>query len=254
MAQPYQLTIGEFTCHVIRDGARQMETAALADRLPTADPQTLQALAARRHPAGTLEWAFNPLLIQTPGDVILVDTGFGATPQQVAGLVDPADVSRLIITHSHGDHVNGAVDGDGNLHYPNAEIVMQTVEWEFWNSSDLRETFWPRLVCLDGEVEIAPGLTFIPAPGHTPGHSALLVESKGERLLHLVDTLHAPVQLDHPEWSVAFDSDMDLAAETRRAMLGRAADEGMLTLLYHFAFPGLGHVTRAGQAFDWRPV
>ena len=99
--------------------------------------------------------------------------------------------------------------------------------------------------------QIIPGMTAVPIPGHTPGQIAVLVESDQEQLMHMADLLHSPMQFAHPEWSASFDADTTLSVPTRRAALGRAADEHMLTLFYHLTFPGLGRVKQAATGFTW---
>ena len=105
----------------------------------------------------------------------------------------------------------------------------------------------------DGD-EIAPGVRAVSAPGHSPGHTGLLVESEGEALLALVDVLHMLIQFANPGWHHRFDSDGVLAAETRRAQLERAARDNLLTLFYHLPFPGLGRVVRQGDAYRWQAM
>jgi hypothetical protein len=86
------------------------------------------------------------------------------------------------------------------------------------------------------------------------GQIALLVESKGEKLLHIADAAHSPAQLAHPDWAPSFDVDPQVSTATRKDLFERAADENMLMLAYHFAFPGLGHVEKSGDAFKWEPI
>jgi glyoxylase-like metal-dependent hydrolase (beta-lactamase superfamily II) len=107
---------------------------------------------------------------------------------------------------------------------------------------------------IDMDEQIIPGLTAVPIPGHTPGQIALLLESENEKLLTMADLLHSPMQFAHPEWSSNFDVDTGVSVPTRRAMLGRAADENMLALFYHLTFPGLGRVARADKGFTWTPL
>ena len=93
----------------------------------------------------------------------------------------------------------------------------------------------------------------LPAPGHTPGHVALAIESEGEMLLHLVDTALDPLHLEHPGWIAEFEFDPLQVVATRRRMFDRAADEGIRVLAYHFPFPGLGWVARSGEGWRWEP-
>ncbi len=100
----------------------------------------------------------------------------------------------------------------------------------------------------------SPSVTLVAMPGHTPGHTGLLIEANGERLLHVVDLLHTLPQFKYPNWHINFDSDGPLAEQSRKAILARAADEKLLTMFYHLPFPGLGHVVRAGSAFSFQPI
>ncbi|NJL57321.1 MBL fold metallo-hydrolase [bacterium] len=109
-----------------------------------------------------------------------------------------------------------------------------------------------RLLAMDEA--ILPGLTALPTPGHTPGHIGLLFESAGERLLHLADLLHSPMQIVRPDWSAAFDADTSLSVPSREAALARAADTDALVMFYHLSFPGMGRVERHGTAFTWSPL
>jgi len=104
---------------------------------------------------------------------------------------------------------------------------------------------------IDHESEILPGLCVLPAPGHTLGHIALLLESGGERLLHIVDCAHNPAQVSHTDWSPLYDMQPDVSAQTRKALFERAARENILVMAYHFPFPGLGRVIEADGAYQW---
>jgi len=167
------------------------------------------------------------------------------------------------------------MDSEEALAFPNARFVMWRSEWEYWTAdpslaelqlddhlkdmlrqwartylSPLRD----RIVLIDGETEIVPGITALAAPGHTPGHMALAVASDGALLLHLVDVVLDPFQLEHPDWVAAFDYDPVQVVTTRRRLFDRAADERALVLCYHFPFPGLGRVERDGEGWRWMSV
>ena len=102
--------------------------------------------------------------------------------------------------------------------------------------------------------EIAPGVTVVDLKGHTLGHAGLLVESGGERLLHVVDLLHQHFQFANIDWHFSFDTDSELAAQTRRRVLQQCVDENLLTLFYHLEFPGLGKVALEDGTFVWNPT
>ncbi|MFP5372491.1 MAG: MBL fold metallo-hydrolase, partial [Actinomycetes bacterium] len=100
--------------------------------------------------------------------------------------------------------------------------------------------------------EVVPGVAVVAAPGHTPGHLAVETASGGERLLHIVDAARDPVvHLQHPDWFFASDNWPAQAILTRRQLFDRAAEEGLLVQTYHFAFPGVGRVTKDGDGWLW---
>lgn len=271
MADTHTFSIGDMQCTVLSDG----KSALSLERLTNIFPADAEAIQAAYDALGlqieNVQNNINLLLIRSGGEVILVDTGFGIGKVDGMGHaftgLDEIGVSRdsidkVIISHAHGDHIAGLVDPDGNLNFPNATVLFNRVEWAYWytqknaneNSLSLLSKITHRQATFEAGDEIAPGVTAQAAYGHTPGHTALLLESNGERLLHLVDTLHRLIQFAHPEWSIAFDTDKTVSEPTRREWLAKAADDELLTLFYHLPFPGLGHITREGDAFKWNPL
>jgi len=112
----------------------------------------------------------------------------------------------------------------------------------------------PQMELLEAEKEITPGIHAIPAPGHTPGHIALVISSAKEQLLHIADAALHPMHLEHPAWRNVFDLSEDGAVMTRQRLLDRAAADNVNVLAYHFPFPGLGRVTSSGNAWRWEPL
>ena len=212
---------------------------------------------------------------------MLVDTGFNGAqpgtgqllPSLRAAGVAPADITTVVLTHAHPDHILGLLGADGLPVFAAARHVMARPEWDFWATDPslgelaidaaTREQFRAapravlpairdRLELVDFGGEVAPGIVALAAPGHTPGHMALEITSGGERLLHLVDAATHPVlHLRHTDWFSPVDNWPAHSVPTRRRLLDRAAEERPLVLGYHFEFPGLGWVVRHGEA-DWR--
>ena len=99
-----------------------------------------------------------------------------------------------------------------------------------------------------------PGVHIIPAPGHTPGHIALVISSVNEELLHVADAVLHPMHLENPAWRNAFDLNQDDAATTRRRLFDRAAADNAIVLAYHFPFPGIGRVKKSANAWKWESL
>jgi glyoxylase-like metal-dependent hydrolase (beta-lactamase superfamily II) len=218
------------------------------------------------------------LLVNTGKQLLLVDTGAGrlapTTGQLIPNLqakgIKSEDIDTVILTHGHPDHIGGNTDPEGKTAFPNARFFMWKEEWEFWHS-DLaglkvdehtrellsmlaRNNLSPiqsKLHLIDHEIEIAPGIRTIAAPGHTPGHMALSISSEGEQLLCISDTVLHPIHLEQPDWHAAIEFSSQQVLNTRRRLLKQAEAEKALVIAFHFPFPGLGHVIQKGEGWQW---
>lgn len=267
--QSYPFTIGDIEGAVLLDGVTVIGAPGILKRFPDASEADYRR--AYEKIGGSLDDAvssLNVLMLRMDDETLLVDGGEGGDPRggalphalrEIA--VEPEEVTLVVLTHSHGDHVLGLLSPTGTPTFPNARYVMTTEERAFWRERiegglaaqrailDMMEARGLREIGM--EEVILRGLTAVPLPGHTPGHIGLQVESGGERLLHLADLIHSPMQFAHPEWSPTFDVDTQVSIPTRRTALARAADVEALSFLYHLPFPGLGRVEPRGQGFAW---
>ena len=233
-------------------------------------------------PPRVLPVSFTALLINTGTKLVLIDTGTAGQVADTAGAmldnlrtagVEPAQIDTILVSHFHPDHIDGIKTKDGAKVFPNAEIWVPEPEWAFWmDDANLgrytgavhRYFLNARRIFADiaGEVhrfrpgaEVAPGIVSIPNYGHTPGHTAFSIHSAGQSLLVLSDTARNPyLFVRHPEWQPTFDMDGPTSAQTRAAMLDRAAAERALVAAYHFPFPACGHIVRRGTGYEFEPV
>ncbi len=271
-AKSYSFKVGKLDCAVLLDGAFRLGRDGIMKRFPVATEaelrQTYADLGLSLDEAAS---SFNILLARIGEEIVIVDTGEGGRPKggllpeslRLAG-AEPDDVTLVVITHTHGDHVLGLLSDDQTPVFPNATYVMSKAEMAFWQGriaggaadhGPIAARLEARgLRLIDMDEPILPGMTAVPIPGHTPGQIALLLESEDQTLIHMADLLHSPMQFAHPEWSPTFDADTRISVPTRCDALGRAADENLLALFYHLTFPGLGRVKRAAQAFTWEPL
>jgi glyoxylase-like metal-dependent hydrolase (beta-lactamase superfamily II) len=245
------------------------------------------ALEAAFLPPGILPVTFTALLVNTGAKLVLIDTGTAGQITDSAGTllanlaaagVKPNEIDTILISHFHPDHINGIKDKDGNKVFPNAEIAVPAVEWDYWindgNMNGVSKTVHryflnARRIFSDiaGEVrrfkpgtEVTPGITPVAAYGHTPGHVAFSVSSGSESILVLSDSARNPyLFVRHPDWQPSFDMDGPAAVATRRRLLDQAAADRMLVHGYHFPFPATGHIARSGNGYElvptlWRPL
>lgn len=209
------------------------------------------------------QFFFTPTLVQTGSEVILFDTGLngaGITQALEQAGVAPADVTRVVLTHMHGDHIGGLMT-DGAPTFPNASYITGQVEYDHWAGTD-NEGFANNVKPLaekmtfigDGD-SVTSGITGLNAFGHTPGHMGYMLESGGRQLLLMADTAnHYVWSLAHPDWEVSFDTDKAMAAQTRRKVLGMAAADRIPLIGYHMPFPGTGFVEARGDGFHFVPT
>jgi glyoxylase-like metal-dependent hydrolase (beta-lactamase superfamily II) len=235
--------------------------------------------------SGRTRWcvlSVNAFLIRSGGRLALIETGSGAYLGPTAGHlianlaatgVSPEEIDTILLTHMHPDHSAGLTDmTSGTANYRNAELVVHENEPKHWFDDaamargserekrlmfqQAREQTAPyrERMRTFAKGEVWPGVTAMPIPGHTPGHSGFLVESAGERLLIWGDVVHMPeVQVPRPDVSMVVDTDPQAAAASRRRVFDMVASERMLVTGMHLHFPGFAHVVREGGGYRLVP-
>jgi glyoxylase-like metal-dependent hydrolase (beta-lactamase superfamily II) len=283
----YRYKVGAYECTSINDGARSFP---LPDSWVTnvGKDEVLAAAEAAYMPRGKVTVPFNPQLINTGSKLVLIDCGngiatyeptkgeVGRTLQNLAAAgVDPKSIDVVLISHLHPDHTNGIRAADGSMAFPNAEIMVPAKDWEFWmsdenaakaQSSEMMKNYFAnvkkiytgiesKVTRYDWGKEVAPGITSIAAPGHTPGHTAFAVASGGSKVLIQSDVTNIPeFFLRNPDWHVAYDADPAQAQETRHKFYDMAAAEKAMVVGFHFTFPSIGHVEKDGTKYRLVPV
>lgn len=264
--------IGDAEVSILTDGG----ITFTPDLFPGTDEGHIKSLLTE---AGTDEIAtnFNAVLIRNGGKLVLADAGprdlFGPTagflPDAMKEVgVKPDQIDLLFATHMHPDHIAGMINADGSAAFPGAELCVTAGEHAFWGNEAHTESAgapvsdWGKLaravivayadrlrIVPDGG-EIAPGLTSMPLPGHTPGHSGWRLASGAAQLVHVGDIVHAPaLQTADPEIGIAFDIDMNAARETRKRLLDELATDGALFTGGHFLHPAFHSVERKGRGY-----
>jgi len=286
----HKIKIGSFKCAALSDGFHKYKPPMFPDPgkllFANAPKETLESTLREHHivPEKWTEWVsqYTCMTIDTGEHQVLVDTGAGDLDINTGKLlqnlkeenVAPEDFDTVILTHAHPDHIGGNVLTDRSPAFPNARFVIWRDEWNFWTSQKpspeskddeflnmLRglavKNLLPirsQLVLIDQEKEIVHGISAISAPGHTPGHMALVVASGDEKLFIVADAVLHPIHLERSDWYSAVDFDPGKAVLSRRRLLNMASEENALMAAFHFPFPGIGRVVENNETWLWQPL
>lgn len=271
----YRVMLGAFEITALSDGTHPFPVDTVMTNIT--QQQALQDLADADLKL-PLQGSINAFLINTGKKLILVDTGAGALYGDCCGKLlahlraagyQPEQVDEILITHLHKDHAGGVP------HFPNAVLRLSQAEADYWltpankaAAPEFLSTFFDAAQAAVAPYQAAgrfqpyrdfgplePGITALPAPGHTPGHAAYLVQSTSQQLLIWGDIVHvAPIQLPHPAATVKYDSSASTAQLTRAQLLRQAAEQHWIIGAAHIAFPGLGHIRQRQGEYQWLPL
>jgi glyoxylase-like metal-dependent hydrolase (beta-lactamase superfamily II) len=223
----------------------------------------------------------NVLILNTGSQLVLFDTGMGsvklfgpttgkllATMKQAG--IDPKDIDAVVMSHAHIDHCGGCMADDGSRHFPNAQYYISQADYDYWTDESkvpsqfkafldaARKNLVPnrdRMVFFKDGQEFLPGIQAIAAPGHSVGHTIFMISSGGQSLSYIGDLTHHPVLLmQKPLTEFMYDTDPKQSAQTRVRLLSMLAANRIPILAYHFAWPGIGHVSKDGEGFRYHPV
>jgi glyoxylase-like metal-dependent hydrolase (beta-lactamase superfamily II) len=287
----YRYKVGSHEVTVVTDGSRSFPlTEDYVTNAPIADVR--KALQDVYLPPDKAIHHYSPIVVNTGSKLIVIDTGVGAraftqtkgvlgqfmTNLAAAG-IDRNAVDQVIISHFHGDHVNGLIDENNKLAYPNAEVLVPAVEWKFWMDDgemsrapkgrmeglfkDNRRVFdalGRKVTPYEWDKELAPGLMPIATLGHCIGHTSFILSSGTSKIFIQSDVTNNPdLFARHPEWSANFDQDGPLAVATRKKVYDMLVAEKMQVQGFHYPFPGLAHVEKAEAGYRvvpmaWNPM
>jgi glyoxylase-like metal-dependent hydrolase (beta-lactamase superfamily II) len=285
MGQPqapyfYRFKLGSAECTVVSDG-----------QLPLGDPNAAFLNIDKAEIARELKDNFLPVnnavleqnvLVVNFGDrVVLFDTGmgrdslFGDTTGKLPTTlrqanIDPAGVDAVVMSHAHIDHCGGLIGANGKRNFPNAQYFIGEADFNYWtDDSKIPPNYPARPHFLDqarnnllpvkdaihfykDNEQIVPGVTALSAHGHTVSHTIFMIESGGKQLCYIGDLAHHPVLLlERPRTQFAYDTDPVQSAESRVRMLTMLSANRIPLLAYHFAWPGVGHVSKDGEGFRY---
>ncbi|MGD0665402.1 MAG: MBL fold metallo-hydrolase [Rhabdochlamydiaceae bacterium] len=220
-------------------------------------------------------------LIKTKEQLILIDTGRGSTGASTVGLLEKSllktghhsdQVSHILLTHFHPDHIGGLLNSIGLPAFPNATIFVPAKEANYWldpieetlSTDENRPCFafartmltpyssQNKVRYIQSGEEVLPEIVAVEAFGHTPGHTAFLAK---KQILFWGDIIHiAGLQFAHPDWYIVDDINGPQAAASRKRILSQVVDQNLIVAGAHLTHSGLGSVLRVGDAFSWNPI
>jgi glyoxylase-like metal-dependent hydrolase (beta-lactamase superfamily II) len=265
-----KLAVGQIQLTVLDDGTWAFPARFFFDNVPEAVWRTqLDVDADGKIPVG-----HNYGLVDNGHDLIVIDTGYGDDTHggRTGHLLEEFDrtgyrreqVAMVILTHGHGDHIKRNTlmqDGRRQPTFPHARYCLGHADWDWFGGAGDVPEFDEQLATLDqqgllalveGEMTLSAGISLLPTPGHTPGHTSVLIESEGHSALFLGDVCHHPLHFSHPEWVSAFDTDPEITPRTRAWLFKLAVERDALLVCPHAPSPGLGRLQKIGDGYAWQ--
>jgi glyoxylase-like metal-dependent hydrolase (beta-lactamase superfamily II) len=273
------VTVGDFKVTFLPDGGGIVTPTAL---YPASTAEGWKKYPDLLDDDGNIITSIGGFLIETGDRKIIIDTGIGPATIDFPGFgpfsggkyleslaqtgVGREDVTDVIFTHLHLDHCGWTTveaDGERPLTFPNARHFVTQAEWDFWYGGDnpagphpefVQKPLADRIQWLEAGADFLPGLTIVPTPGHTPGHVSLKLTAGEERLFLIADVMHGEMQIQEPEWGVAFDIDPDMARQTRDALYPELMRPNTLVGANHFSDRIFGRIVERDGQRQWQPL
>jgi glyoxylase-like metal-dependent hydrolase (beta-lactamase superfamily II) len=273
----YRYTVGGLQITAINDGFFKRPLDGFIRNVPLPDVQ--KHLEANFLPTDGVNIPFTTIVVNDGKSLTLIDTGNGNSGAPTSGLwqanfraagFTPEQVDNIVISHFHGDHINGIRTKEGAEVFPNAKLFVPKAEWDFWMDdaraaqapdamkpafANVRRVFSPivaKVSHYEGGKEVVTGVNAVASPGHTPGHTTFVI---GGKLLALSDTSNHPALfVQNPGWHAIFDMDAAAAEATRRRLLDMAIADKLQVAMYHAPFPATGHIVKEATGYRLLPA
>ncbi|WP_426479021.1 MBL fold metallo-hydrolase [Chryseobacterium sp. CBSDS_008] len=282
-----KIKLGDLELFILTDG--YIHETDLNSFAPRGNGSQLKAILKDNfRPDDYIDMAINIMLVKTKNKLILLDSGMGIFADERTGFLlknlqkagfQAKDITDIFISHAHPDHIGGVVDKQNQLIFPNANIFISKIEHDFWMKATIKDfsnsalkkqpeflnqfipavqnilkTIQSKLEFYDLDNTLYDHFSFQLAPGHTPGLTVTTISAGNEKLVYIGDLIHSDVILfPHPDWGFSGDTDLDIAAASRKKLLQQLADTKARAFASHLPWPGLGFTKKKAAAFEWIP-
>ncbi|TYB87175.1 MBL fold metallo-hydrolase [Oceaniovalibus sp. ACAM 378] len=246
-------------------------------------PQDELAAILAKHdiPRDQLKPPCNLTLLRQEGRIVLFDAGSGASFMPSAGELlnsleneglTPEDITHVVFTHAHPDHLWGILDDFDDPVFPAAQLMIGQAEWDYWTDPETVNTIGEgrasfavgaarRLAVVEDQIsfikdgeEILPGVMAHATPGHTPGHMSFEIRDGSNAVMVGGDAIgNDHIAFERPDWASGADQDPDMGAKTRKRLLDQLAVDGIALLGFHLRHGGLGRVERSEENYRFVP-
>jgi len=269
------LELGQSTLDSVSDGHLVLPGSMFFEGLPEAPVGEI--LARHGLSSEQLMPPCNLTLLRQPDKTVLFDAGAGSAFMPSAGAlfdsldtlgVSPEEITHVIFTHGHPDHLWGLLDDFDDPVFPDAELMIGRTEWDYWMDPDTIDTIGEarasfavgaarRLAMVEDQIrffddgeEVLPGVMAHATYGHTPGHMSFELREGSNAVMVGGDAIgNQHVAFARPDWPSGADQDPDMGAETRMRLLDRLAEDRIMLMGFHLPDGGLGRVERDGDAY-----
>ena len=281
----YRYKLGSFEITAVTDGSATFPLAAGFVK-NVAKSEVNKALEAANLPRDQMTIVFTPIVVNTGSKLVVVDTGYGPAMLEKSGGkngqfhsnlaaagIDRGTVDAVVISHFHGDHINGLLTADGKPAFANAEILVPAPEWKFWTDDgnmsrapdaakpayqNVRRVFGAlgnKVTQYEPGKDVVPGIQSVATHGHTPGHVSLTVASGSDSMFVTCDLTNRPeLFLANPGWHLMYDMDAAMAEATRRKMFDMVVADRMRVQGFHYPFPANGRIEKTDTGYRFAPT
>jgi glyoxylase-like metal-dependent hydrolase (beta-lactamase superfamily II) len=269
------MKLGEASIDIVSDGHLQLPLSMVLGRVP--EDQRAEWLKSHPEDVETVKSPLNLTLYRDGERTVLFDAGSGPNFMASAGKIKdaldaigvaPDDVTNVVFTHAHPDHIWGVIDDFDEMVFANAEYAMSQAEWDYWfdpetvnkvpeerqsfavGAKRMMEAIEEKVSRFTPGSEVLPGIEAFDTSGHTPGHTSFVIHQGSDSLMVVGDVLtNAEYSFSHPEWEMGTDSDAAQGVAARKALLDRLATDKTHLVGYHLPHPGTGRVEKKDTGF-----